>query len=489
MAAKKTRELLIIIDEASGEPLYRQVYLQVREAITRNRITAGDKLPSIRKLSQTLQVSHTTIEQAYLQLSVEGYVRNVPRSGYVVEALDTKFLRIPIPDNEPGVRRAEADRSRNAFYAENAAGGAVKYDFSYANLQPDSFPLKTWRSLTNDVLFANTAPDLARYSYTHEPNNLRRVLARHLNQTRGVNCMPEQVVVQAGTDGALATIFQLLDRKKHVIGLEEPGYATVREVAQRLGFKLVPIPSNQGTDAFIEALYRHNPKVVFTTPSHQFPTGNVLPLEGRTELLKWAQKANGVIIEDDSCNEYRYNTSPIPSLQSLDVNNRVIYLCNVSKVLSPALRISYMVLPPKFLGRYLRVFNYAHPAVSWLDQEVLARFISEGHWDAHVRKMAKGNHRRHDLLLQNLHEQFGDMVSISGADAGMHLYVGVKNGMTQRDLVRTAYEQGANVYSTARFWFANPAEQDKLMLGFSAIADADIAPGVAALRNAWLPEG
>lgn len=487
MARKQAHELLFVLDQDSPDPLYRQIYRQSRDAIVQGRLGAGDKLPSIRNLSKTLQVSHTTIEQAYLQLSVEGYVRNVPRSGYVVEALDTDFLRLPTPDNEPGVRRAEADRSRNAFYAENAAGGAARYDFSYANLQPDSFPLKTWRTLTNDVLFANTAPDLARYSYTHEPNSLRRALARHLNRTRGVNCLPEQVVVQAGTDGALATIFQLLDREKHVVGLEEPGYATVREVAQRMGFQLVSIPSDQGVDAFIDALYKHNPKIVFTTPSHQFPTGNVLGLEGRLELLKWAEKTNGIIIEDDSCNEYRYSTGPIPSLQSLDAHNRVIYLCNVSKVLSPALRIAYMVLPPKFLGRYLRVFNYAHPAVSWLDQEVLARFISEGHWDAHVRKMAKGNHHRHDLLLANLQEQFGDMVSISGADAGMHLYVGVQNGMSQRELVHTAYKQGANVYSTARFWFSKPSDQDKLMLGFSAIADADIAPGVEALRRAWLP--
>ena len=123
---------------------------------------------------------------------------------------------------------------------------------------------------------------------------------------------------------------------------------------------------------------------------------------------------------------------------------------------------------------------------TWLDQEVLARFIAEGHWGAHARKMAKGNHRRHDLLLQNLKDAFGDTISISGADAGMHLYVGVHNGMTQRELVHSAYEQGANVYSTVRFWFSKPADQDKLMLGFSAIADADIAPGVEALRRAWL---
>lgn len=485
--AGKRSEFLFVLDAESELPLYRQIYEQARDAIVQGRLEAGTKLPSIRKLSSTLRLSHTTIEQAYLQLSVEGYVRNVPRSGYVVEALDTDFLRIAAPDNADGVRRAESDRSRNAFYAENAAGGAARYDFSYANLQPDSFPLKTWRTLTNEVLFANTAPELARYSYTHEPNSLRRALALLLNQTRGVNCLPEQVVVQAGTDGALATIFQLLDNKKHLIGLEEPGYATVREVAQRMGFRLVALPTNQGADAFLEAVRAHKPKVVFTTPSHQFPTGRVLHLETRAELLKWAHENNGIIIEDDSCNEYRYNTSPIPSLQSLDAHNRVIYLCNVSKVLSPALRIAYMVLPPKFLGRYLRVFNYAHPAVSWLDQEVLARFITQGHWEAHARKMAKGNHRRHNILLESLRENFGDKLGISGEYAGMHLYVSVKNGMSQRDLVHTAYEQGVNVYSTARFWFSSPSEQDKIMLGFSAIADDDIEPGVARLRKAWFP--
>ena len=487
MTPRQTRELLFIIDEESGTPLYRQLYEQARDAIVQGRLAAGERLPSIRKLCTTLGISHTTVEQAYLQLSVEGYVRNVPRSGYVVEKLDTEFLRIPAPDNEPGVRRAEADRSRNAFYAENDAGAKARYDFSYANLQPSSFPVNTWRKLINDILYASTAPDMTRYTYTYEPNSLRRELARHLNQTRGVNCMPEQVVVQAGTDGALATVFQLLDSSQHVLGLEEPGYATVREVAQRMGFKLAAIPTDQGAEAFLEALRAQNPKVVFTTPSHQFPTGNVLQLEARIELLRWAREANAIIIEDDSCNEYRYNTSPIPSLQSLDSYNRVIYLGNVSKVLSPALRIAYLVLPPKFLGRYLRTFNFAHPAISWLEQETLARFFAEGHWDAHVRKMAKGNHRRHDLLFEALRHEFGDAVEISGEQAGMHLYVGVHNGMTQRELVHSAYEQGVNVYSTARFWFSRPAAQDKLMIGFSSIADEDIAPGVAALRRAWFP--
>ena len=162
-----------------------------------------------------------------------------------------------------------------------------------------------------------------------------------------------------------------------------------------------------------------------------------------------------------------------------------MYLCNVSKVLSPSLRISYAVLPPRLLERYWDLFNYAHPSVSWLDQEVLARFISQGHWDAHVRKTAKGNRRRHDELVRCLDAEMGDMLDVSGTNTGMHLYVTVRNGMDERALVESALEQGVKVYGTARMRFPGSTASSSVMVGFSAIAFEDIAPGVAALARAW----
>ena len=491
MAARKKRDLMIVLSDDAAAPLYRQIYDQARDAIIEGRLQEGDRLPSIRVLSADVQVSHTTVEQAYLQLAVEGYVRNVPRSGYVVEHLDTHFLklsragRLSQADNAPKVERARASRDRDAFFAENEHGGTARYDFSYANLQPDSFPAKIWRQLVNDVLYTDTAPTLARYRTTEEASPLREELCHYLRQARGVNCLPEQVVLQTGTDGALATILQLFDRDHHAIGMEEPGYATVREVATRMGFALVPIPTDQGQDAFLNALGRFNPKIAFTTPSHQFPTGAVLGLDARTRLLKWAQETNAYIIEDDSCNEYRYNTSPIPSLQSLDAYDRVIYLGNVSKVLSPSLRIAYLVLPPKLLGRYYHLFNYAHPAISLLDEEVLARFIKEGYWEQHIRRMALGNRKRHDVLLDCLERAFGDRVEIQGAYSGMHLFVTVRNDMMQEELLTAALKQGAAVYGTKRMWFSKPAPANKVLIGFSAIGLEDIPPGVDALRKAW----
>ena len=486
MATQKKTDLLLHIDNAKELPLYQQIYEQVRDAIVEGKLKQGDKLTSIRKLSADLAVSHTTVEQAYLQLATEGYVANVPRSGYVVEHIDIDYMALDHDIDTETLDAARESRSRDAFYAENRSGGQVRYDFSYANLQPDSFPVDIWRKLTSDVLYRSTCPDLARYSYTDEPNALRDELAHYLARTRGVNCLPEQVIPQAGTCDALTTLLQLFDRQTDTLGMEEPGYPTVNEVAHRLGFKMASLPVDCGVDAFLHALDVHKPQIVFSTPSHQFPTGSLLPLDARTKLLKWAEENDVYIIEDDSCNEFRYTTRPIPSLQSLDAYGRVVYLGNVSKVLSPSLRIAYLVLPPKLLQRYWRLFNFAHPPVSWLDQEIFARFIAEGHLDAHVRKTAKGNHRRHDELLRCLHDEFGKTIDIEGTDTGMHLYVTVHNGMTQHELLETALANSVKVYGTTRMWFSKPAPENNIMIGFSAIAFEDIEPGVNALRSAWL---
>ena len=364
MSARRQTALLLHVNAEAEEPLYQQIYSQIKEAVTNGKVREGDKLASIRSLSNDLGVSHTTVEQAYLQLTVEGYVNNVPRSGYVVARVDTDYMALAREADAQALDTMRESRNRDAFYAENRSGAETRFDFSYANLQPDSFPANTWRKLTADVLYRNDCPELARYSHTDEPNTLRTELAALLARSRGMRCLPDQVIPQAGTDNALATILQLFDRNHDVIGMEEPGYATVHEVARRMGFSMVPLPSDAGAEAFLHAVEQTRPRIVFTTPSHQFPTGKLLSLDARTRLLKWAEANDAYVIEDDSCNEFRYATRPIPSLHSLDAYGRVIYLCNVSKVLSPSLRIAYLVLPPALLARYWDLFNYAHPPVS-----------------------------------------------------------------------------------------------------------------------------
>ncbi|NPD31429.1 PLP-dependent aminotransferase family protein [Eggerthellaceae bacterium zg-1084] len=485
MRAKRETTLLIHIDPAAPIPLYQQIYRQFRDAISEGRLATGVRLASIRSLAFDLGVSHTTVEQAYLQLATEGFVEGIPRSGYVVAHIDTEYMALDRHVDVGLVESTLVDRSRDAFFAENRAGAQVPFDFSYANLQPDAFPANEWRRILSDVLYRFDCPELSRYEYTDEPSSLTSALARHLARTRGVRCVPEQVFVQAGTDGALSTVLQLFDRERDVLGMEEPGYATVHEVARRQGFRMTPLPSDQGSEVFLSALDRAKPRIVFTTPSHQFPTGSLLSLDVRTRLLRWAEANDAFIVEDDSCNEFRYGTAPIPSLQSLDAFGRVVYLNNVSKTLAPGLRVAYVVLPPYLLRRYWELFNYAHPPVSWLTCEVLARFMEGGHWDAHVRRVLKSNRRNRDELLRHLGAELGETVRVSGTDAGMHFYVAVRNGMTQRELLESALAEGAKVYGTSRMWFSRPAPEENVMIGFSAISHDRIADGVAALRRAW----
>lgn len=488
MAKSKPVGLTLYVANNDEKPLYQQIYEQIRTLALSGNIEEGRRLPSIRALSSALGVSHTTVEQAYLQLSVEGIARNVPRSGYVIEKFDTEFL-MEIPEAiEERFQEVEAighGRSQEAFYAENARGSKTRYDFTYANLPVNAFPIKIWRQLINDVLYTDEIPEMSRYMQSNKPSKLCIELARYVSRARGVQCAPEQIILQPGTDNALNTLFQLFDCQNHVVGIEEPGYATAIEAAQRNGFRVAPLPVTNGADTFLQAIDETKPKIIFATPSHQFPTGKVLSLDARIRLIKWAEQNNAYIIEDDSCNEYRYNSLPVPSLQSLDAHNRVIYLCNVSKVLSPSIRIAYFILPPKLLGRYLHLFNHTHPSTPWLVQESLARFFSEGHWDTQVRKMARSLHKRHDILLECLQREMGNNVDISGVFSGMHFYVDVHNGMSQTQLLNSARDHSAQVYGTTRMWLDKARAENAVMIGFSAIDPNDIPNGVLALKKAW----
>lgn len=485
MANRAQSDVIFTPDESLPIPLYQQIYEQARNAIVEESLQAGEKLPSIRHVSKSLGLSHTTIEKAYQQLSLEGYVRNVPRSGYVVEELDIQYLQLSRSVDVDEAQQAVDNRNQEAFFAENIQGAKARYDFSYANLPDDSFPVVQWRRLIANVLYSDTLPAFARYTNVDEPNALRLQLARYVGRARGIHCSPHQVQIQTGTDGAIAAVLNLFNREKDVLGIEEPGYATTREVAQRMGFKIVGLPVDQGSDVFIDSLYEKQPTIVFTTPSHQFPTGKLLNLSARMRLLQWADKHGAYIIEDDSCCEYRYQTSPILSLYSLDAAGRTIYLNNTSKVLSPSLRMSYLVLPVSLLERYFETYRNSHPPFPYLEQETLARFIEEGLWERHIRRMSKSNHTRHDELLTQLRDKLGNRIQIEGIDSGMHFYVTVDSPMTQEELIESAFQQGVAVYGTKRLWFERSAPENKLMIGFSSIPVEDIAPGVEALKRAW----
>lgn len=485
MRKPRPTNITFSLDPESSVPLHEQIYLKLRDAVRTGVLVEGDRIPSVRRLSHELGVSHITVEQAYLELSVEGYVRAVPRSGYVVEHVDTAFFEAEREDVWARVSKVVTAGTATGLVAEDQVGSAVRFDFSYVNLRPGSFPQRAWQKACQEVSLGPGDP-FERYGYHGHTGSLQREIARYLRQARGVVCEPEQVILEPGSQVAVSELFQLFDPSSQTVGVEEPGWQVARTTAERLGFRTVPLAVGEAGPRMAANLREADPSIAFLTPSHQFPTGVVLPLQSRVEALEWARERNSYVIEDDSCSEYRYDMRPVPSLQSLDTGLRTVYLGNFSKTLSPALRVAYLVLPPDLLERYLQTFPSGHPGVSTYEAEALAQFMASGQYERQLRRMVADNRKCHDELLRCLTDRFGDMMDIRGKHSGMHLYVTVKNGMGTDELIATALKCDAKVYSTERFWFSRPAPEGVVMLGFSALALEDIAPAVDALAKAWL---
>ncbi|MDR2106727.1 MAG: PLP-dependent aminotransferase family protein [Coriobacteriales bacterium] len=506
---------MITLDRTSHKPLYRQVYEQLRDHIMSGDYPAGTKLPPIRRLADDLRISRNTVESAYLQLSQEGYVNSRAGSGFAVAPLDLmpegsqanqqersrsviKRLRptalwLDEPDETTGAagqRRqpsaSQPSASQPAAPQSSASQSSVEYDFTYGNLQEGSFPAQVWRQLTNEALFGCDAYKVSIYTSSLGEQGLRRQIAQSLHITSGVNCHPSQVVIQAGTQASLYNLLTLFDPLRDVVAMEEPGYDGARRVFENARFRVLPVPVLEGDDAFIDGLYHSHARLAYVTPSSQFPTGQILQQGARQRLLKWASTEDAYLIEDDYCREFRYTARPLPSLQSLDRDERVIYLGTFSKALAPALRMNYLVLPPDLLFQWHKLFENHYPEVPWLSQAVLESYMEQGYWAQHLRRVQAQNKRKYQLLIDALHTCMGDRVSLMENGSGLHILVGVNDGRHQNELVEQALDKGVKVYDTNRYWMSSqhPLE-NYVLVGFSAIAEAQIEPGIQRLAEAW----
>jgi GntR family transcriptional regulator/MocR family aminotransferase len=511
---------MITLDRTSHKPLYRQVYEQIRDQIMSGDYPAGTKLPPIRRLADDLRISRNTVEGAYLQLSQEGYVSSRVGSGFAVAPLDLmpegsqasqqersrsfiKRLRqtalwLDGPDETagaPGPRRQpsalqplapQPSAPQPSAPQASAPQPSVEYDFTYGNLQEGSFPAQVWRKLTNETLFGRDAYKASIYTDSLGEQGLRTQIAQSLHITSGVNCHPSQVVIQAGTQASLYNLLTLFDPLRDVVAMEEPGYDGARRVFENARFRVFPVPVLEDDDAFIDGLYNSHARLAYVTPSSQFPTGQILQQGARQRLLKWASTEDAYLIEDDYCREFRYTARPLPSLQSLDRDERVIYMGTFSKALAPALRMNYLVLPPDLLFQWHKLFENHYPEVPWLSQAVLQSYMEQGYWAQHLRRAQARNKRKYQLLTGALRTCMGDRVSLMENGSGLHILVGVNDGRHQNGLVEQALRRGVKVYGTNRYWMSSqhPLE-NYVLIGFSAIAEAQIEPGIQRLAEAW----
>ncbi len=471
--------------------LQRQVYRALRAAILERRLDPGARLPATRALAAELAVSRNTVLAAYEQLAAEGYARARVGSGTVVsETLPAAPARSP----RPGRPRAAPPLS--AFGARIAAGiprgqaswslprEPLPHDFRYGEPAYADLPLATWSRLLGRRARRLSVRRLAYQAPGGAPE-LREALAGYLARARGVRAAPEQVVVVGGTQQAIDLAMRLLLDPGDGVVLEEPHYTGFSFCATAAGAKLRLVPADDDglcTDALAEI---DAARLACVTPSHQFPAGGVLPLARRLALLAWARERRAFVFEDDYDGEFRHAGRPLECLQALDEDGVVLYAGTASKLLFPALRIGWLVVPPALVPFFEDAKALADTGTATLEQLALADFIREGHLERHVRRMCARLARRRAALMEALGDELGARVRVRGADAGLHVLLAIDE-LPMRDvraLREACRRRGVGVYPAAPF-YARPPRRAELLLGYAALDEASIREGVRGLRRA-----
>lgn len=452
-----------------GAPLYVQIYQQIKSQIQTGALPDQYRLPSKRQLAAQMKISVNTVNAAYAQLVSEGFLTVQPQKGFFVCQLDT-LIQTPPPPKEQTVWQAPKN---------------FLVDFSFNDVAREQFPFPVWRKAMNQC-FNEYDPNLLTCTPPQGEEKLRQAIADYLYQARGVCCTAEQVIIGAGNDNLLQMLSYILD-SSCIIGMENPVYHKAMQFFQRMGHTVKSFPIDE-YGICVEDLKAYDNIAVYVTPSHQFPLGITMPVNRRIKLLNWTQEGTErYIIEDDYDSDFRYNARPIPALQSLDQNGKVIYLGTFSKSIAPSLRISYMVLPPTLLHRYQEQYLYFQSAVSRFEQAVLCEFITSGQFERHLNRMRKLYRTRSQELIQAL-SMFGDTLQISGERAGLHLVVQLKNGLSEEQMCQAAEAHGVKVYPISPYFNgAVPIEhQSKVLLGFGALTTEQIVKGVSLLHSAWI---
>jgi GntR family transcriptional regulator / MocR family aminotransferase len=463
-------EITFNFDDSRENPLYFQLYLHFKQEILAGKIEPGVRLPSKRKLSQHLGISQNTIESAYVQLSAEGYIESIPRKGIFVKELDQELF---IKQNSPP-RIVHEEISETEEY---------RIDFSQGNIALEHFPYSIWRKLTLQSLYE----DENSFFLNGDPQGelpLRNEIVNYLYQSRGVSCSPNQIIIGAGTQYLLGLLTMMIGRES-IFSMEDPGYHRTREVFKNQGVSLKPIPLDQ-EGININALIESKANITYVTPSHQFPNGMVMSIARRMELLKWADEEGKYIIEDDYDGEFRYKGKPIPSLQGLDHNGKVIYLGTFSKSLIASIRINYLVLPLSLLNQYNQHFTVYKQTVSRLHQHTLWLFMKHGYWERHLNKMRTVYRRKQHTLISTIEKCMGRGVTVHGDDSGLHILLTVKNGMSEKILIDRAKEYKIKVYPTSIYHMLDKSELNpQILLGFGGLSEEEIESGICMLKEAW----
>jgi len=463
--------ITIHLNKNAVEPLYEQLYQYIKSEILNGYLSNGTKLPSKRQLSSHLECSQNTIQNAYDQLIAEGYITSKPRSGFYVCELEgmihmptSNFSTSPLEKKEPPL--------------------LYTYSFSHQGVDLEGFPFSSWSKIMRKVI-SEFNVDLLKTGDSQGDAHLRSSIANYLHYSRGVKCHPDQIIISSGTESLIQLLIQLFN-KDCIYGLENPGYEKLSLIFKSNQASYQPIPLDH-KGMLPEELSKTEASVICVTPSHQFPTGYIMPINRRIQLLNWANKdKNRYIIEDDYDSEFKYSGKSIPSFQGLDHNGKVIYIGSFSKSLNPGVRISYMVLPKQLLTLYHKKLSFYICPVPIFQQKILHQFMDGGHFERHLNRMRNIYKKKRETLMEII-EKLLPNAKVSGANAGLHLLLTVNNQMDEATLIASAAKQGVEVYGISQFFLTTLPHDlsPTLLLGFATLKEEEIIQAVTLLQKSW----
>lgn len=485
-------DLTVTLDDKSEVPLHRQLQEELRQSILSGRLSPGNRLPSTRALARSLGVSRTTVTQCYEDLISEGYLQAAIGSGTFIcqhlpdELLRTESVERSARQSSPRRQLRLSTYGNRAFKSLQPERRSANARVSFRHWRPafDQLPLRHWRRLVLRHFRSNSG---AVFDYTDDPFGfapLREAIANYLGRSRAVRCEPSQVFICSGAQRAVDLVTRVLIDPGDRVAMEDPGYLGARQVFEAQGAELVPVRVDES--GIVVGELKENPtsaiRLVYVSPSHQFPTGVLLSISRRLELLAWAARQNAFIIEDDYDSEYRYAGRPVPALQGLDQNDSVIYVGTFSKVLFPSLRLGYFVVPKSLVETLARAKWLVDRQSPLIEQYALTDFINEGHLERHIRRMRTFYDGRRKALVNAFSEYMPNRVSILGDSAGMHLMARLRTDLGDQDLIARAAQRGVEIVS-ARSYYLRSKYQGEFIFGYSNLSEHRIREGIRKLAD------
>ena len=445
---------------SGSDSLYAYLCKSIKQDILQGTLKKGERLPSKRAFASNLGVSVVTVENAYAQLIAEGYIYSIPKRGFYVADFSDLL--------------AEPQQKTPTFSQEmvSLTGGDSSYfaDFSSNQTSSDLFPFTIWSKVIREIL-NDSRVQLMTNSPCGGIFTLRESIARYLKDFRGMTVRPEQIIIGAGTEYLYGLLIQLLGNDK-VYAVENPGYRKPERIYNSYHVPRAWISMDEA-GIRVPELERAEADIVHITPSHQYPTGIVMPISRRYELLAWASREEGrYIIEDDYDSELRLSGQPIPTLQSIDMSGKVIYMNTFTKTLCSTVRISYMILPQPLLEPFYEKLSFYSCTVSNFEQYTLARFIEEGKFESHVNRLRSHYRKKRDIFLEALHHsKLEHLATVSGSEAGFHFLLTLRTDIPQETVIARAQSKSIKLVPLSSYYYGEAPEhvQNVYVMNFSSL--------------------